>query len=89
MAEGKSLWEVVAGAMTQVFHIIDEHEIESHASSPLALKQVKQISNTLVAPGPSIELDIPLMQTPQPSNAKTEPLSIPILKTPRPKAVTR
>ena len=50
---------------------------ESQAEGPLPPQQVRQVSMTLVAPRPSWVLDVPPMQTPQPSNAENMPVAIP------------
>ena len=77
MSRGKSLKEFGSEAVAQAFPEIEKHKIKSQSSGPLPPKQVRWVSMTLVAPGPSVEPDIPPMQTPQTSHTETEAESVP------------
>ena len=75
MSEGKSLWEIVAGVMSQALPGIQESEMKSQPSSPLPPKQARWVSTHLVTPGSSVEPDVYPILNPSPFH-KTGPVSI-------------
>ena len=79
MSEGESFREFVVRTMAKAFLGIVNCEIKSQSSDPLLTKQTRCISTTLVTLGPSVELDVPPMWVPQPSNKVTELVSVPFL----------
>ena len=58
MPKGKSLWEIVAGALVQAFLGIKQCKIKSQSSSPLPPKWVRLVFIILVDLGPSLEPDV-------------------------------
>ena len=65
--------------MVQTFRGTEKHQIESQSGSSLPPKLARWVSTILAIPGPSVELDIPPLWTPQPSNTKTGPVSVPYM----------